>query len=135
MLKVRDFSEFKSIIEKVDKQRIRLESGLSQKTITFKNTFGGVVLVIKELPTNQLAITHMEFKNPRQGLGTIVLEELEKYARLHQMKSILVENASSKSMIAFCNKHNFKSIIGEVYITGDGLVYGNYELRLVEEVA
>lgn len=130
MLKTREFNEIKNIIERMDKQRIKVESGLSQKTITCKNSFGGLVLTLKELPTNQLIITHMEFKNPRQGVGSLVLEELKKLAQLKGMKSILVENASTEAMIEFCQKHHFKAVQGEIYIKGDGLVYGKYELDL-----
>lgn len=130
MLKVRDFKDITETIEKKEKMRLRVESGFSQKSVIFRNTFGGTVLHVKEAPSEKLIITHMEFKKQREGLGTQVLSMLKIFAQENNMSSILVEDANTKAMVEFCKKHGFEQVQGEVYVKGDGEFYGNYELPL-----
>jgi hypothetical protein len=132
MLKVRDFKEITDRIEKREKTRLRIETGFSQKSLICRNTFGGTVLHIKEVPSEKLIISHMEFKKQREGLGTEVLSLLKEFAQKNNMSSLVMEDANTKPMLEFCKKHGFKAIQGEVYVKGDGEFYGNYELPLEE---
>jgi hypothetical protein len=132
-MRERDFKDLIDMIQKREKLRLRVESGLSQNSLTIHNTYGDKVLQFKVIPEDKLVIQHISFQNPRKGLGTLVVERLKDYANSQNISTILVENGTTEAIVKFAKKHGFKPVQGEVFIKEDGVLYGNYELSLTTQ--
>lgn len=130
MLKVNDFKDVTALIEKRDKVRMKVANGLSKNNLFFRCDYDETELYLKESFPKKLIISRIAFKNKRQGIGSAVLELLKKYCLEQGYSSIIVESTLTIEMIEFCKKHEFEPMEGQVFLSKDGELYGNYELEL-----
>jgi len=79
----------------------------------------GFILAERNPPLGHIITLDVAVGQRRKGLGTRLLEEMEKHLRYHEVRSVLLETAvDNESGIAFWEKHGYRveAVVKKYYL-------------------
>lgn len=124
------FKELNDLISKENNIETNIVFNKAFNTIWIRDDTEGLTELYLKSLKDQLIISRIGFRIKHKGIGTKVLNWLIKFAKENGFKSIMIESGFTPEIIGFQKKHNFKPIPYQC-IESNGVLYGNYELRLV----